>query len=270
MQSSYSSDFAQFPTTILVLANANDTSGYPTSIIDGIFSSIAAASPAIQFVTATGDYQFADTTSNTQMPQLTLYQTARQKYSGPYWPAMGNHECDGYTADNCAGSAATANYTDWMNMFITPINETLPYYTKTVSASDNSWTAKFIFIACNYWDSTQSSWLTSQLATSTTYTFLFRHEPDYDMSEAPCSESQTDITAAKYTMLITGHTHEYSHPQTNEIVVGIGGAPLDSGTQYGYTIISQNSDASITVNTVDYTNGSSIDSFKLTADGSAD
>ena len=250
-------------------SNANDTSGYPTTIINGIFSAIEAQSPKIQFVVGTGDYMFADTTSNTQMPQLTLYQTARQKYSGPYWPGMGNHECDGYTAHNCAGSAATPNLTDWTNTFLSPISQTLPYYTETVSATDNSWNAKFVFVACNYWDSTQSSWLSSQLSQSTTYTFIVRHEPDYDMSKAPCSESQTIISGAKYTALLTGHTHEYSHAATNEIVNGLGGAPLSTGTQYGYTIVSRNSDGTVTLNTVDYTNGSSIDSFKLNADGTA-
>ena len=36
---------------------------------------------------------------------------ARAKYPGPWFPAMGNHECNGYTASNC-GSGNTDGLTD--------------------------------------------------------------------------------------------------------------------------------------------------------------
>ena len=163
-----------------------------------------------------------------------------------------------------------------MSLYLTPMGISTPYYTKTVTASDGSWNAKFIFTACNAWDSTQASWLTSQLAISTTYTFIIRHESYEDVqsgddgSSYPCTASNTAISGANYTLLIVGHTHEYQHSATyKEIINGIGGAPLTSGTDYGYTIVTRNSDGTLTVTTYDYQGGSTIDSFKIDANGSA-
>jgi hypothetical protein len=77
-----------------------------------------------------------------------------------------------------------------------------------------------------------------------------------DMSGTECSASQTTVSANPLTLLIVGHTHEYSHESSDkEIINGIGGAPLTSGTEYGYS--------------VDYSTGSTIDSFKINADGTA-
>jgi hypothetical protein len=186
---------------------------------------------------------------------------------------MGNHECTGYTDSNCGtgnSDGITANYTDFINTLLAPIGQTQPYYSETVIASDHSWTAKFVFVACNAWTTAQGTWLSQQLATSTTYTFVIRHESVADMSEAECSESQTIIDANALTLLIVGHTHEYSHvASSKEIINGIGGAPLSSGTNYGYTIVARNADGTLTVTTYDYTSGSTIDSFKIDATGAA-
>ena len=243
----------------------DDTSNYPTSIITKIFQDVVAESPAPAFVIGTGDYMFSNSTAQ---QQLDMYMTARGAYSGPFYPAMGNHECNGYTAGNCA-SSPTSNMSAFMSTMLGPINETKPYYVKNISAPDNSWTAKFVFVACNAWDSTQASWLQTALAASTTYTFVIRHEPDYDMSSAPCSASQTTIDGAALTLLITGHSHEYKHVgSAKEIVNGLGGAPLTTGTNYGYTMITRNtSDGTLTVETKDYMSGSSIDTFKIAASG---
>ena len=210
---------------------------------------------------------FANTTGTAQQPQLNLYMGARAGFSGKFYPAMGNHECNGYTAGNCA-SSTTTNYTKFVSTMLAPIGQSMPYYVENFAAADNSWTAKFVFVACNAWDSTQSSWLNQQLAVSTTYTFVVRHEPDYDMSSAPCSASQTAVDANPLTLLITGHTHEYKRVSSaKEVVIGIGGAPLTSGTNYGYTVISRNADGTISVVTKDYMSGAAIDSFKIKADG---
>jgi hypothetical protein len=97
-----------------------------------------------------------------------------------------------------------------------------------------------------------------------------RHESVADMSEAECSASQTTIAKYPLTLLIVGHTHEYSHEASDkEIINGNGGAPLTSGTDYGYTVITRNSDGTLTVETLDYEGGSTIDSFKIDASGSA-
>jgi hypothetical protein len=281
------------------------TSGYPTTIINTIFQDLENASPKPSFVIATGDYEFiyppgsedsgpgpgygasdgctcntamsdgGPSVSSGQCGQQCLYWKARSEYSGPFWPAMGNHECTGADVSNCAYGKGTLNLADWIGVMLTPIGETSPYYSKTVTASDNSWTAKFIITACNAWDSTQASWLTAQLAQSTTYTFVIRHESAEDInsgdsgSSYPCKASQTAIDGATMTLLVVGHTHEYAHyASSKEIVNGLGGAPLTSGDNYGYTIVNRNSDGTLTVTTYDYMGGSTLDSFKINADGS--
>ncbi len=187
---------------------------------------------------------------------------------------MGNHECTGYTDSNCGTGnpdGVTKNMTAFVTTMLAPISQTTPYYVENVAAPDSSWTAKFVFIACNAWTTAQGTWLTQTLAVPTTYTFVVRHESAADMSEAKCPASQTTVAANPLTLLIVGHTHEYSHEASDkEIINGIGGAPLDSGTNYGYTIVSRNSDGSLTVTTYDYSSGSTIDTFKIKADGTAD
>ena len=251
----------------------DDTSNYPTSIITKIYQDIEGASPRPQFAIGTGDYQFASTAGSQQQTQLDKYMTARGAFSGPFYPAMGNHECTGATASNCGTGntdGVTKNMTAFIDTMLSPIGETKPYYVQTVKASDNSWTAKFVVIACNAWDSTQSSWLDQQLAVSTTYTFVVRHESAADMSQTKCAASQTAVTSNPLTLLVVGHTHEYSHQSyDHEVIIGIGGAPLTSGTNYGYTIISRNPDGTLTVTTYDYKTGSTIDTFSIKADGSS-
>jgi hypothetical protein len=151
-----------------------------------------------------------------------------------------------------------------------PINQTEPYYSETVSAPDGSWSAKLVFIACNAWTTAQGTWLTSQLAMPTTYTFVVRHESAADMSGTKCSASQTTIDKYPLTLLVVGHTHEYSHEKSEkELINGIGGAPLTSGTDYGYTIVSRNSDGTLGVTTYDYATHATIDAFTIKADGTA-
>ena len=249
----------------------DDTSGYPSAIINKIYQDVEAESPKPQFVIGTGDYQYASTKKSEQQPQLDDYMTARAAFSGPFYPAMGNHECTGYTSSNC-GTGNTDGVTKNMTAFITtmlaPIGQTKPYYTETMQASDSSWTAKVVLIACNAWDSTQSSWLSAQLAMPTTYTFVVRHESAADMSDTKCSASQTIVAAHPLTLLIVGHTHEYAHvPSKKEIINGIGGAPLTSGTNYGYTIIGRTTFGTLIVTTYDYSSHAVIDTFSINADG---
>jgi hypothetical protein len=151
-----------------------------------------------------------------------------------------------------------------------PIGETSPYYTRTFTASDQSWTAKFVFIACNDWDSTQASWLDSELAKAATYTFVVRHEGTSAVSQTPCYASQQTIDSHPLTLLIVGHTHTYAHYSSDkEVVVGIGGAPLTSGTNYGYVVVSRNGDGTLTVTAKDYTTGAVMDTFTIQASGAA-
>jgi hypothetical protein len=184
---------------------------------------------------------------------------------------MGNHECTGATASNCgAGNldGTTANYTAFVDVMLQPIGVDSPYYVEHLAASDGSWTAKLVFVACNAWDSTQQSWLAGALAEATTYTFVVRHESESALAQTPCTASSGIIAQYPMTLLVVGHTHTYSHVAgSHEIIVGNGGAPLTSGTNYGYTIVARDSSGAIAVTAYDYASHAVLDSFTVQANG---
>lgn len=241
--------------------NEDEVSSYPTAIITKIFQDVQAQSPAIPFVVSTGDYQFSSTgSSSTASQQLSLYLQARSLYSGVQYTAMGNHECTGADASNCGSgntNGITANYTAFMKQLLAPIQQTSPYYAVNINATDGSWTSKFVFIAANAWDSTQSSWLTTTMGKATTYTFVVRHEPTESSGGAPgVSPSDTIIAKYPYTMLITGHSHtwdSFGYNTPKEILVGNGGAPLSNTSKnYGFAVMNQRSDGAIVADMIDY------------------
>ncbi len=265
--------------------NEDDTSSYPIQNITDIYQNIVATSPIPQFVMGTGDYAFCS--GSDCATQTGYYITAAQQYypaHGQIFLAMGNHECatDAATAGNCASdnyqdgvSGITPNYTNFFNMLNTfGINSTTqstlssgnPYYSFNVNSSDstNPWTAKFVMIAANAWDSAQESWLTSTLAQSTTYTFVIRHEPD-GTSGYPGSDSEAIVNASSFTMMFVGHTHEYSQTNTNngqvELIIGNGGAQTSGPA--GYVICNMVTGGNIScqpyaAGTTSSTNGSAV------------
>jgi hypothetical protein len=238
-------------------ANVDDTAGYPTATIDAIFTAIAASSPQPSFVIATGDYQFASTHGTESAPQLDLYLQARAKFPGVLLPAMGNHECTGYTTSNCGlgnTDGFPPNYTTFLERVLWPIHETLPYYASTFDASDGSWSSKIVVIAANAWDGAQASWLDTALSTPTTYTFVVRHEP-VEASTAPgTTPSEAIVKQHPLTLEICGHTHTYSRRE-NRVVFGNGGAPLTGDKSYGYGLVQQQADGTLTVDAIDSLTG---------------
>src|SRR5262249_52107528 len=152
---------------------------------------------------------------------------ARKQYPGTLFAAMGNHECDGYTAHNCTLNQ-TPNFQAFMSGLVAPLQKSLPYYSVNINATDASWTSKLVVIACNNWDATQKSWLQSTLAQKTTYTLLVRHEPSDARTTSPCvADVEALMTQFPYDLSIVGHTHIFE-VKDKEIVVGTGGAPLAS------------------------------------------
>jgi hypothetical protein len=245
-------------------ANEDDTSGYPTAIIDQIYSDIAALSPQPLFSVSTGDYQFSNPSGTQSSAQIELYLAARAKFPGVFFPAMGNHECTGATASNCGSGntdGLTTNYNNFLSMLLAPIKQTSPYYSIEIDAADGSWTSKFVFIAANAWDSGQSSWLSGVMAKATTYTFVLRHESTGTSGPPGVSPSDSIISGFPYTLLIVGHTHTYEHPSTKEVLFGNGGAPLTGSNNYGYGLFSQRSDGAIVVDAIDYQSGTADSSF---------
>jgi hypothetical protein len=254
-------------------ANLDDTAHYPSDIVRQIWTAVEAEQPHPSFAVTTGDYMFASIAGHEQAPQLDLYLAARAAYRGIVYPALGNHECDGYTKSNCGPGGVNglpANYTAYLQRMVEPLGEHRPYFVERFAATDGSWTAKFVFVAANAWSSDQAGWLERALSEPTTYTFVVRHEP-HDADTAPGTTPSGDImTRHPLTILITGHTHTYRNiPAYREIIVGNGGAPLTSGVNYGYVIIARGADGLLTVTSYDYASHAIVDQFAITPAGLA-
>jgi hypothetical protein len=253
--------------------NEDDVAGYPTAVITKLWQQVAAFSPLPPFAITTGDYQFSNPNGAMATPQLDLYVTARSAFSNVVFPAMGNHECTGATASNCgAGNTdgITANYTAFTSKLLAPIAVTLPYFTATIGSTTGAWTAKFVIIAANAWDTTQETWLATELAKPTTYTFIVRHESVSANTAPGVTPSEAVIAKYPYTLAIIGHSHEYRYDaQTREIIVGNGGAPLSGGSNYGYVIARQRTDMTIVFTSYEYETNAVVQTFALNPDGTA-
>jgi hypothetical protein len=252
----------------------DDTKGYPTAIIDKIYTDLEGLSPRPPFVVSTGDYMFAAASGTQASPQLDLYLGARAKYSGTTFPALGNHECTGATASNCGAGTAngiTTNYTAFLQKMLGPIGKTDPYYAVHVDAVDGSWTSKMVFVAANAWSTAQAAWLDTELAKPTTYTFLVRHE-SHSVTQAPGVGPAEQIMAKyPYTLSFVGHTHTYEHfGSSREVIIGNGGAPVTGSKNYGFAIAQQRPDKAIQVDMLDYSTLAADTSFRFAvkADGS--
>ncbi len=255
-------------------ASINDTSAYPSNVIKSIYQDIEASSPKPSFVVSTGDYIFASTYGTTAATQMDLYLAARASYSGTLFPTMGNHECTGATNSNCGPGTAngvTPNYTAFLDKMLAPIAQTSPNYVVNVNASDDSWTAKLVFVAGNAWGPNDAAWLDGALAQPTTYTFVIRHEPKAAAEAPGCAASEQVLANHPYTLAIVGHTHTYERSGPKQVIIGNGGAPLTGGGTYGYGLVSQRTDGAIQVDMIDYATGNPDMNFRfaVTADGSA-
>jgi hypothetical protein len=248
-------------------ANEDDTANYPTAVITKIWQDVAAYSPRPPFAVTTGDYVFARTSGSESGTQIDTYLMARSNFPNLVFPAMGNHECTGATASNCGAgttSGVTTNYSNFLTKMLAPLGQSLPYYTLRVNGTGGAWTAKFVFVACNAWTSTQSAWLDSELASPTTYTFVVRHE-GANATTAPCVTPSAQILAKHpYTLLIAGHTHTFAYYASDkEIIVGNGGAPLTNSVNYGYVIAEQQPNGSIQIKEFDYSTNALQTSFTV-------
>jgi hypothetical protein len=239
-------------------ANPDDTAGYPSAIIGGIYRDIAALTPRPAFAIATGDYMFA-TQPGTAAAQLRLYRQASSAFSGPLFAAMGNHECNGYTDSLCGPGAPQGepeNYQQFMAQMVTPLGQTRPYYTVPLAADDGSWTAKIVVTAANAWGADQVAWLMQTLEQPTTYTFVVRHEPSEDRSRlASIGEIDQLIAGKPYTLLLCGHRHTFEHSAESyrELIVGNGGAPQQrSDPHYGYALVERRADGNLVVTELEY------------------
>ncbi len=248
-----------------------DTKAYPSAIAKKIWQGVQGAAPP--FTVTTGDYMFATAWGSQAAPQLDLYLAAAAQYTGLRLPALGNHECTGSTTSNCGSNGKdglTKNYTAYLTKMLEPLGFDHPWYAFHVHAPDNSWTAKFVFVAANAWDTEQATWLDSEMAVPTTYTFVVRHEPVAANTAPGVKPSEAIIKKYPVTLRLVGHTHTYAYkPDTREVVVGNGGAPLSGNVNYGYVLVKRRPDGAIEFHAIDYSTGNDFTPpFAIKADGS--
>ncbi len=243
--------------------NEDDTGGYPTQVVEKIYADIEAMNPRPQFVLTTGDYQFAAPNGQEGAKQLALYQKAASQFTGPVFAAMGNHECTGATASNCA-NGPTNNMQAFLDTMIKPLGQTNPYYTIPFSDVNGQWTAKLVIVACNAWDNTQQSWLQSELAKPTTYTFVSRHEPTGTYGPPCVSAMDSMLQRASYDLFIVGHSHEFRKNSNKEFIIGNGGAPLSGGGgNFGYATVQQQPGGGFVVTQYDYMSAAPVASYNV-------
>jgi hypothetical protein len=218
-----------------------------------------ALDPKPQFVLTTGDFMFASKNGPEGAVQIAKYSAAAARFhGGPVFPTLGNHECTGYTKDNCA-TTTTANLRAYKEALVDPLGLDL-YYAVPFQGTDGTWTAKLLVAACNAWDDAQKSWLSDQLAVSTTYTIVARHEPS-SADTAPCvSEMDQVLAGASYDLLLVGHTHTFSH-SGKQVVVGNGGAPITGSAPFGFATVELIPGTGFRVSEIDSSTRSVVRSF---------
>ncbi|MCA1663428.1 MAG: metallophosphoesterase [Myxococcales bacterium] len=237
------------------------TTGYPTMIVTGIFS--RAETEGAQFVIGTGDYMNA-LTANAVDAQVNLFLGARASFTGPVYLTMGNHECMTTTSGNCPNANETPNAKVYMSK-LAPSGSTKPYFRIDMPTPLGS--AKLVFIAANAWSTEQGDWLKTQLADPTHYTFVIRHEASNDQSAPGVGPSDALMMGAPLTVGFFGHTHVYQRVDPSHVIAGNGGAPLDSGTQYGFVLVKQRADGNLSLSAIDQATGNPIDAWAVTPDG---
>jgi hypothetical protein len=228
-----------------------DTANYPTSVINSIAD--AFKTRQAQFALDLGDHMYVcNNTLSIAQTQMGMFTTATQRFNGTWFMTMGNHEC---TSTPCGLSSTNANYTAFMSA-LAPIANA-PYYSFNVNTSLGL--ATFVVVADNAWTTAQQTWLSQVLTTADAnakYTIVARHHPEGDTSVSTNSSVMTLIRQHKFSLFLTGHTHDYKHMTTDngrDMVIGLGGAPLlSAGATYnGYAMIDQQSSGDLQVTVYD-------------------
>ena len=239
-------------------SSPNDTANYPQAIVTGLFQQIAAQSP--QFVVGTGDYMFASTYNTTGVDaQVGMLVAAEQAFTGPIYHALGNHDCTGATASNCPNGNETPNVRAFMAKLV-PAGTTTPYY--RVDVDTGMGTAKVVVIAANAWSDAQATWLETQLADPTAYTFVVRHEDASVTETAGAGASELIVQRHPLTLELLGHWHRYEKLDARHVVSGNGGAPLSFG-HYGFVLVDLLTNGNLSVSEIDQATGAVGDTFTI-------
>jgi hypothetical protein len=251
---------------------ANDSAGYPAAlqtVANAIFTQMGAK--GVQFALDGGDHMEASTSSEA-MQNMTDYGTAAALLGKPVFMTMGNHECvTSFDAQDCGyAGAQTADikFAAYLAGLQSISKQTTPYYRFDVMTSAGK--AVFLVVADDAWNATQESWLTTQLNdadANAKYTFVSKHHPDGNTDQATFQTIYNLVTAHKYTLFLTGHSHEYKHDsgEPRAVVMGLGGAPFDNPNQmwWGYLTVMQCPDTHIYVTAYDQATGNVMESFNV-------
>jgi hypothetical protein len=222
---------------------------YPSAQVTEVAQQMEARLP--QFGLDLGDHMFVCFGGKSEAQnQMNAYMTAIGNFTAPFFMTMGNHECLfalGGSIDDCGANDPTdPAYTTFLAA-LAPISST-PYYYRDIQTSMGL--ARFVFIADDAWDSTESDWLTSVLSEADTlakYTIVSHHHNLAASTSGNYATIVDLIQAHKYALHLTAHTHTYEHDTTDDpsgrtVIVGVGGASDAVNPALGYATVVQGLD----------------------------
>ena len=231
-----------------------DTANYPKAAIAQIAKAMKGL--RVQFTVDLGDHMYVGSDPGCGSPTMAQMDTAARTQMGDYmtavaqgpsawWMTMGNHECDAAFAlrQPCTmGMPHDPNFAAYMTALARP----QPYYFTDVQTSQGL--ARFVMVADDAWDATQSAWLSSTLSYADAhakYTIVSRHHPVTGSRSGP-AEVVSILQQHKYSLVLTAHNHDYEHDTSSwgsrAAVVGLGGA----GGYWGFGTVLQGTDGTLT------------------------
>ena len=96
---------------------------------------------------------------------------------------------------------------------------------------------------------------------------MSKHHPDGNTDQPDVPADLQSGHPHKYTLFLTGHSHEYKHAvgDPRAVVMGLGGAPFDNRTSmwWGYLTVMQCPDDRIYVTVYDQATGNVQDKFNV-------
>jgi hypothetical protein len=240
---------------------------YPTANVTKLAQQMEARQT--QFSLDLGDHQFVCVGGLTEaQTQIAAYMSAISNYKAPFFMSMGNHECVfalGGTIDDCgANNPSDPAFTAFMAA-LAPISPK-PYYFVDIHTSMGL--ARFVFVADDAWDSTESTWLSGVLTEADTlaqYTIVSHHHPvSQTGGNYPAIWSM--IKSHKYALHLTAHQHLYSHDTADDasgrsVIVGTGGSSDE--TMLGYATVEQGVDGRLYFTMYDAATDSAMDSWNV-------
>jgi hypothetical protein len=260
---------------------ASSGSGYPSdlqTVINTIFTEMG--QKGVEFALDGGDHMEASNATEAA-DCMSDYLTAAKLLNKPLFMTMGNHECSNSYNMGSDCSTDKAPWSDFklhafMQALQTQSAQTMPYY--RVDIMTGAGKAAFIVVADDVWTntagdtSTEGGWLEQQLEDTdknAKFVFVSKHHPYNEPTPDQTFFADIDATVLKhkYTMLLTGHSHEYKHEKGSPriVVVGTGGAPHDNPSQpwWGYMTVMQCPNNGFNVIVYDQMSGNEMDQFSL-------